>query len=70
MRLEHPQLNQHEFEQSLGNSEQQPSLVCCSTWGSQRLRHDCATEQQQQIASHDPVLSVVTSPFSFLILLT
>ena len=29
----HHQLNGHEFEQALGNSEGQGSLVCCSPWG-------------------------------------
>ena len=30
----------NEFEQTLGNSEGQESLVCCSPWGSQRVGHD------------------------------
>ena len=29
----HHQLNGHEFEQALGNGEEQGSLVCCSPWG-------------------------------------
>ena len=29
----HHQLNRHKFEQTLGNSEGQGSLVCCSSWG-------------------------------------
>ena len=29
----HPQLNGHEFEQTLGDGEGQGSLVCCSPWG-------------------------------------
>ena len=28
----HHQLNGHEFEQALGDSEGQESLVCCSLW--------------------------------------
>ena len=40
----HHWLNGHEFEQTLGNSEGQGSLVCCSPWGSQRVGHDCVTE--------------------------
>ena len=43
----HHQLNGHEFEQAPGNGEGQGSLVCCSPWGSQRVRHDRMTEQQQ-----------------------
>ena len=31
----HHQLNGHEFEQTLGDSEGQGSLVCCSLWGPQ-----------------------------------
>ena len=30
---QHHELNGHEFEQSLGDSEGQGSLVCCSSWG-------------------------------------
>ena len=29
----HHQLNGHEFEQTLGDSEGQGSLECCSPWG-------------------------------------
>ena len=29
----HHQLNGHEFEQALGVSDVQGSLVCCSLWG-------------------------------------
>ena len=29
----HHRLNEHEFEQSLGDDEGQGSLVCCSPWG-------------------------------------
>ena len=29
----HHQLNGHEFEQALGDSEEQGSLACCSPWG-------------------------------------
>ena len=40
----HHRLNGHEFEQTLGDSEGQGRLVCCSPWGSQRVRHNLATE--------------------------
>ena len=40
-------LNGHEFEQTLGDSEGQESLACCSPWG-HRVRHDLAREKQQQ----------------------
>ena len=29
----HLQFNGHEFEQTLGDSEGQGSLLCCSPWG-------------------------------------
>ena len=41
----HHQLNGHEFEQTLGDSEGQGSLVCCGPW-SLRVGDDLATEQQ------------------------
>ena len=31
------QLNEHEFEQTLGDSEGQGSLACCSPWGHKEL---------------------------------
>ena len=40
-------LNEHELEQTPGDSGGQGSLVCHSPWGSQRVRHYWATEQQQ-----------------------
>ena len=39
--------NEHEFEQTPGDSEGQGSLACCSPQD-HRVRHDLATEQQQQ----------------------
>ena len=33
----HHWLNGHEFEQTLGNSEGQGSLACCSSWGHKGL---------------------------------
>ena len=44
----HHQLNEHEFEQALGDSEGQGSLTCCSPQG-RRVRHDLATEQQRSM---------------------
>ena len=29
----HQRLNGHKFEETLGDSERQGSLVCCSPWG-------------------------------------
>ena len=33
----HHRLNGHEFEQTLGDSEGQGSLACCSPWGHKEL---------------------------------
>ena len=44
----HHRLNGHEFEQIQGDSEGQGSLACCNSMGLQRIRHDLATEQQEQ----------------------
>ena len=41
----HHGLYGHEFEQTLGGSEGQGSLACCSSWG-RRVGHDLLTEQQ------------------------
>ena len=45
---QHHQLNGHELEQILGDSEGQGSLACCSPWGRKELNMTRATEQQQQ----------------------
>ena len=33
-------LDRHESEQALGVGDGQGSLVCCSPWGLQRVRHN------------------------------
>ena len=33
----HHQLNEHEFEQALGDGKGQESLACCSLWGCKEL---------------------------------
>ena len=42
---QHHRLNGDEFEQTLGETEGQRSLACCSSWG-RRVQHDLVTEQQ------------------------
>ena len=44
----HHQLNRHEFEQALGDGEGQGSLAMLQSMGSQTVRHNRATEQQNQ----------------------
>ena len=41
-------INGHEFEPTLGDSEGQGSLACCSPWGCKEMDIDLGTEQQQQ----------------------
>ena len=60
----HHQFNGHEFEQSLGDSEGQRRLVCCSPWGC-RGSDDWATEQQQQ--HYIPVIICLTTGSSYLL---
>ena len=48
---QHLQLNEHGFEQTLGDGEGQGSLVWCSPWGHKAARPNLATEQQQQMES-------------------
>ena len=36
----HYRLSGHEFEQTLGDSEREGSVACCSPRGLQRFRHD------------------------------
>ena len=42
----HHWLNEHEFEQALGNGEGQRSLLCCSPWG---RKESCTTEWQLEL---------------------
>ena len=53
----------HEFEQTLGDSEGQGSLVCCSPWG-RRVRYDLATEQLAPEAPGDLCALFPASPVS------
>ena len=44
----HHQLSGHEFEQTLGDSEGQGSLACCSPWV-RKESDTTATEQQKML---------------------
>ena len=50
----HHQLNGHEYEQTLGDSERQGSLVCCSPWGRKQ------SDMTEQLSLHFFSLSVRT----------
>ena len=65
----HHWLNGHELKQTLGASEGQGSLACCSSWGCQES--DIATEQQNEIRVHyssETQVSLETTSTEFLIL--
>ena len=57
----HYQLNRHEFEQTLGDSEREGSLVCSTLWGS---KESDMTEQlsNNNIYSLDFFCSCIFSP--------
>ena len=54
--------NRYEFEQTLGDSEEQRSLACSYPWG-HRVQHILATEQQQLIhfAVQEKVIQIVNT---------
>ena len=49
----HHQLDGHEFEQALGDSEEQGSLACCNPCGCKELD---TTEQQQRTLATNQLL--------------
>ena len=52
-------LNGHEFEQTLGDSEGQGSLACCSPWGCKELD---MTEQLNNYNKNDVFLFLMKKP--------
>ena len=57
----HHRLSGHEFEQTPGHSEGRGSWLCLQSVGSQRVRHDWATEQRQLILVFFYVLALLSS---------
>ena len=55
---QHYQLNGHEFEQSLGDSEGQGSLACCSLWGHKEL--DTTQQMNKTITVLIPLYRLVS----------
>ena len=55
----HHRLNGHEFEQTLGDSEGQGSLVCCRPWG---CRESDMTEQLNNYNKNDVFISLMKKP--------
>ena len=55
----HHRLNGHEFEQTLGDSDGQGSLACCSPWG---LKESDTTEQLNNISQSQPNTQSQTQP--------
>ena len=70
----HHCLNGHEFEQTQGDSERGREAWRFSSWGSQRVRHDWATEQEQQqeaaVESWQWELTAIGHAVSFVIIQT
>ena len=52
----HYRLSGHEFEQTLVGNEGQGGLACLQSMGSQRVGHNLATEQQQQLITKVQIL--------------
>ena len=48
---QHYRLNEHELEQTLGDSRGQGGLACCRTWVHQESDLTYQLEQQQQITN-------------------
>ena len=65
----HHQLNEHEFEQTLGDSEGQGSLTCCSLWGRKELD---TTEQLnnnegiQKVGTEGTYLNIIKATYGTL----
>ena len=55
----HHRLNGHEYEQTLGDSEGQGSLACCSPWGCKELD---MTEQLNNYNKNDVFLFLMKKP--------
>ena len=47
-------MNLSKTPEEVKDREGQGSLACCSPWGSQRVRQDLATEQQQLAVNINP----------------
>ena len=58
-------LNNHEFEQTLGDGEGQGSLACCSPQGC-RVRRDLVTDQQRRRPSHASSSVPATAPIVYI----
>ena len=56
----HHRFNGHEFEQDPGDSEEQGTLACCSSWGC-GVRHNLAPEQSQKWTLKDIVFILIRS---------
>ena len=57
----HHQLDGHEFEQTLGDSEGQGNLACCSPWG-------CRESDMTERLNHSNKVGILTVLFFFFFL--
>ena len=53
----HHQLDEHEFEQALGDGDEQGSLACCSPWGREEKSEEHT--KQRDLASQASVASSI-----------
>ena len=56
----HHRLNGHEFEQALGDDEEQGSLVCCSPWGHKE------SDMTEQLSNNNHLTRTDSNPFLFM----
>ena len=64
----HHQLNEHEFEQTLGDSEGQGSLTCCSLWGHKELdtTERLNNEEIQKVGTEGTYLNIIKAIYGTL----
>ena len=53
----HHWLNEHDFEQTLGDSEGQGSLLCCSSWGHKESDMTEWLNNKNECSNHQPYLT-------------
>jgi len=56
----HHWLNGHEFEQALGDDEEEGSLVCCSPWGHKE------SDMTEQLSDNNNLTRTDSNPFLFM----
>ena len=52
----HPQFNGHELGRTLGDSEGQESLMCCSSWGHKELEMTWGLNKNNPVGACESLL--------------